>query len=132
MVFRKNHGDRGDRRENMALRSRRSLRFLLVVFAASPSLAVAQPSLTFNRDVAPIIWQRCASCHRPGEIGPFSLLTYNDVKRRAAQIALVTARRIMPPWKPEPGKGAFQDERRLTDAELQTLQRWIADGAIEG
>ena len=116
----------------MALRSLRSLRFLLVVSAACPSLAVAQPPLTFKKDVAPIVWNRCASCHRPGEIGPFSLLTYDDVRRRTAQIALVTARRIMPPWKPEPGKGEFQDERRLTDAALQTLQRWIAEGAIEG
>ena len=97
-----------------------------------PSLSQAQPRLTFTRDIAPIIWSRCASCHRPGEIGPFSLLTYDDVRRRAAQIAAVTARRIMPPWKPVAGKGEFQNERRLTDRELQMLQRWIAEGAAEG
>ena len=120
MVFRKKRRDR-------------PLPFLLLVCAACPSLAAAaQPRLTFNQDVAPIIWSRCASCHRPGEIGPFSLVSYNDVKRRTAQIALVTSRRLMPPWKPEPGKGEFQDERRLTDRELDTLQRWIAEGAVEG
>jgi tetratricopeptide (TPR) repeat protein len=97
-----------------------------------PSLADAQPRLTFTRDIAPIIWTRCASCHRPGEIGPFSLITYDDVRRHAAQIAAVTARRIMPPWKPVAGKGDFQNERRLTDSELQTLQQWIASGAPEG
>jgi len=88
--------------------------------------------LTFNKDIAPIVWHRCATCHRPGAVGPFSLLTYDDVRARAAQIAAVTARRIMPPWKPEPGKGEFQDERRLKDDELQLLQRWIAEGAVEG
>ncbi len=95
-----------------------------------PALAHAQP--TFTRDIAPIIWTRCASCHRPGEIGPFSLITYDDVRRHAAQIAAVTARRLMPPWKPESGKGEFQNERRLTDTELQTLQQWIGSGAPEG
>ncbi len=97
-----------------------------------PVAAVAQPRLTFTKDVAPIVWTRCATCHRPGEIGPFSLLSYADVKQRAAQIKLVTSRRLMPPWKPEPGKGEFQNQRRLTDAELDILQRWIADGAPEG
>src|SRR5262249_55097987 len=92
----------------------------------------AQPGFTSPRDVAPIVWSRCATCHRPGEIGPFSLITYDDVKRRATQIAAVTARRVMPPWKPQPGKGEFQDARRLSDRELETLQDWIADGAPEG
>ena len=53
---------------------------LVVVLAAS---VAAQPRVTFTKDVAPILWTRCAPCHRPGEIGPFSLLTYDDVKRRA-------------------------------------------------
>ena len=97
-----------------------------------PSVAVAQPRVTFTRDIAPIVWSRCATCHRPGEIGPFSLITYDQVKRHAAQVAVVTARRVMPPWKPEPGKGEFQNERRLSDPELQALQTWIADGAPQG
>src|SRR5262245_13495863 len=97
-----------------------------------PSVSSAQPRLSFTKDIAPIIWSRCASCHRPGAIGPFSLLTYDDVKRRATQIAAVTKQRVMPPWKPEAGKGDFQNERRLTDLELDRLQRWIADGAAEG
>jgi tetratricopeptide (TPR) repeat protein len=100
--------------------------------AFSVSAAAKPPRLTFNKDVAPIIWSRCATCHRPGEIGPFSLITYADVKRRASQIAAVTAKRIMPPWKPEPGAGDFEGARRLTDRELQTIQQWIAQGAVEG
>src|SRR5712691_969844 len=129
-----NRRGRRDRREGLSLRALRSPRltvdmlralgFGLIVLAASP--AVAQPRLTFTKDIAPIVWTRCASCHRPGGIGPFSLLTYDDVRGRAAQIAAVTSRRIMPPWKPEAGKGEFQDERRLTDRELESLQQWIA------
>ncbi len=103
---------------------------LVLVLPASPANAQSPP--TFTRDVAPIVWTRCGSCHRPGEVGPFNLLTYDDVRRHLTQIKDVTARRIMPPWKPLAGQGDFQSERRLTDAELQTLQQWIAGGAPEG
>jgi tetratricopeptide (TPR) repeat protein len=97
-----------------------------------PAVLAAAIALTFTKDIAPIVWSRCATCHRPGEIGPFSLVTYDDVKRRATQIAAITSRRIMPPWKPQPGKGEFESERRLTDEELQKIQQWIRDGAPEG
>jgi tetratricopeptide (TPR) repeat protein len=100
---------------------------------AAAALALqANSPVTFNKDIAPIVWSRCAGCHRPGEIGPFPLLTYDDVKRRATQIGLVTSRRLMPPWKPEPGKGEFAGDRRLTDREIDLIQEWIAGGAIEG
>ncbi|MGH9330770.1 MAG: tetratricopeptide repeat protein [Vicinamibacterales bacterium] len=98
--------------------------------AARPTNAA--PEITFSRDVAPIVFSRCAPCHRPGEVGPFSLLTYEDVKRRARQIASVTAARVMPPWPPEPGHGEFAGERRLSHAEIATIQRWVASGAPEG
>src|SRR5262249_57507890 len=98
--------------------------FWCLILTASST--AAQPRFTFTRDVASILWARCATCHRPGEIGPFSLITYDDVKRRATQIAAVTARRVMPPWKPQPGKGEFQDARRLGDRELEGLQGWVA------
>src|SRR5689334_570041 len=65
--------------------------------------ASGQP-LTFNRDVAPIIYRSCALCHHRGEAGPFPLLTYTDVKLHARQIAVVTQKRVMPPWLPEPGE----------------------------
>jgi tetratricopeptide (TPR) repeat protein len=112
------------------LRSLRAPRFFLLVAVLWPALAQAQP--TFTKDIAPIIWSRCTPCHRPGEIGPFSLITYDDVRRHARQIADVTARRIMPPWKPAAGKGDFQSARRLTDGELQSLQQWIEGGWPEG
>jgi hypothetical protein len=60
---------------------------------------------TYNKDIAPILNAQCAICHRPGEVAPFSLLTYQDVAKRAGLIATVTAKRYMPPWLPEPGYG---------------------------
>ena len=88
--------------------------------------------LTFNKHVAPIIHSNCSVCHRPGESGPFSLLTYEDVKGRAGLIAEVTRVRFMPPWLPEPGAAPFADERRLTDAEIDTIARWVDQGTPEG
>ena len=88
--------------------------------------------VTFSRDVAPILYANCVGCHRPGGIGPFSLTTYADARRRAADIAAVTAERRMPPWKPVPGHGRFRNERRLADAEIAALSRWAAAGAPEG
>src|SRR3954470_10839126 len=130
MFRRWNRRGRKDCRDEMSLRSPRAPRFLLLCIALYPSLASAQP--TFTKDIAPIIRTRCTPCHRPGEIGPFNLITYDDVRRHATQIADATARRIMPPWKPVAGTGDFQDARRLTDRELDALQRWIASGAAEG
>jgi Flp pilus assembly protein TadD len=93
--------------------------------------ASGQP-LTFNRDVAPIIYRSCALCHHRGEAGPFPLLTYTDVKLHARQIAVVTQKRVMPPWLPEPGEPAFADELRLSDEEIARIQAWVDQGAVEG
>ena len=68
--------------------------------ASIPGIAAAADKPTFSKDIAPIVFERCASCHRPGEIGPFSLLSYGDVRQHLTQIADVTRRRVMPPWKP--------------------------------
>ena len=92
----------------------------------------AEGDLTYCRDVAPILLEHCASCHRPGEVAPFSLLTYAEARSHAEQIRQVTQRRLMPPWKPEAGYGHFQNERRLTDAEIETLNAWVQSGAPRG
>ncbi|HLH02049.1 MAG TPA: tetratricopeptide repeat protein [Bryobacteraceae bacterium] len=104
--------------------------FLLVTLAAV--LHAAPRTVTFARDIAPIVYQNCAPCHRPGESAPFSLLSYQDVRRHASQIADVTKRRYMPPWLPQAGYGAFQDERRLTDEQIALIQKWVAQGAQPG
>src|SRR5438270_7398578 len=90
------------------------------------------PQVTFNRDIAPIIFHDCAQCHRPGEAAPFSLLTYSDVKKHARQVAEVTASRTMPPWLPAPQKLKFADELRLSDAEISSIKKWVEQGAVEG
>ena len=97
---------------------------------AAPSTAAAP---NFADDIAPIVLTRCAPCHRPGEVAPFPLLTYDDVRRRARQIAEVTASRYMPPWKPEPGFGGpFIGSRRLSDADVALFRRWADAGAPPG
>jgi tetratricopeptide (TPR) repeat protein len=115
---------------------------VVVSLCAAASDGAAQPvapaaphpdqPVTFSRELAPVIFDRCAVCHRPGGSAPFALLTYQDVRSRAAQLAAVTASRIMPPWQPEPGYGEFRDSRRLSDAEIQLFQHWVAQGAVEG
>lgn len=94
--------------------------------------AASTPKVTFYQNVAPIIYKNCSSCHRPGESGPFSLLSYDDVKKHAAQIADVTKRRFMPPWLPDTGHGDFLEERRLTDAEIQAIEEWVKQGTPPG
>jgi tetratricopeptide (TPR) repeat protein len=90
------------------------------------------PTVTFYKDIAPIVYRNCSPCHRPGEAAPFSLLTYHDVKTHAHQIADVTRRRYMPPWLPEPGYGDFEGERRLSSAQIQTIRDWVEQGSQEG
>src|SRR5438270_7404290 len=95
-------------------------------------LAAGAAAPTFNKDIAPILYNNCAGCHRPGEVAPFSLMTYQDAAKRAALIAGVTKARVMPPWKAEPGYGDFKDARRLSDEQIATIQKWADNGAPEG
>ena len=88
------------------------------------------PEVTFSWDVAPILYRHCAGCHHAGAVAPFPLLTNEDAAKRAALIATVAARRYMPPWLP--AAPHFQNERRLSDAEIATLQRWASAGAPGG
>jgi tetratricopeptide (TPR) repeat protein len=88
--------------------------------------------ITFAKDIAPIVFSQCASCHRPLGSAPFSLLTYSDVREHAEKIVKATRARQMPPWKPEPGYGEFLGVRRLTDGQIELIDRWVSDGAAEG
>ena len=91
-----------------------------------------RPAPTFTRDVAPLVFEHCAPCHRPGEAGPFPLLTYEQVVAHDLQIVDVTGSGYMPPWLPEPGHGDFADERRLSPQQVETLAAWVDGGAPEG
>ena len=98
--------------------------------AASPTQAAE--AITYNKHIAPLLWKNCAGCHRPGEVGPFSLLSYQDASKRAQFLVDVTASRRMPPWKAEQGYGQFHDARLLSEAEIALIAQWAEAGAIEG
>lgn len=89
-------------------------------------------AVNFSAHIAPIIFNHCTSCHRPGEAAPFTLLNYNEVKKRGRLIADLTHSRVMPPWKADEGSYEFKNERRLTAAQIELIQRWVADGMPEG
>jgi len=97
-----------------------------------PKADAAPAKPTFTRHVAPLLFTRCAHCHRDGEVAPFPLLNYADAKKRAKQSARVTADQTMPPWKAERNYGHFLDEQHLTKAEIATLKAWADAGAPEG
>jgi hypothetical protein len=98
----------------------------------SPERLALRATTTYSLDVAPLIQDRCAMCHHAGGSAPFSLTTFAETKRHAAQIAEVTRRRFMPPWKADPADGPFVGQHPLSDAEIQLLQNWADAGAPEG
>src|SRR5215468_4614460 len=101
---------------------------LAITLLAGALLAPQAKTITFNEHVAPIVYDNCVTCHRPGEAAPFSLITYDDVKKRGSLIATVTKRRYMPPWHATHGYGEFSDERRLTDAQIAMIGEWVQQG----
>ena len=125
----------------------------------APDADPSRGALTFNKDIAPILFEHCGSCHRLGDPpepssststgtvatkadgksdqwciagAPFSLIEYQDVLLHAKQIVSATRNRRMPPWLPEPGYGVFANERRLRSDQIETIERWVAQGAAEG
>ena len=110
---------------------------LLTVWMIAAFVRFAAPQtpprqVTFTETIAPIIYENCVTCHRPGEAAPFSLITYEDVRKRGAMIAAVTKSRYMPPWHAAEGYGEFKDERRLTNAEIDAIGAWVGQGMPEG
>jgi len=100
---------------------------------AAPSAAPALPSkLSFHKDVEPIFQKRCVDCHRPGEVGPFSLLQYDKAKSSAKQIKEVVMKRRMPPWHADPKFGEWENDRHLSTQEIDTIAGWVDAGAPEG
>jgi mono/diheme cytochrome c family protein len=104
----------------------------LVIAASAAAQIPPSPLPTYNRDIAPIFYRSCSSCHRPGESAPFSLLTYDDAKQYATAIAAAVRARSMPPWLPEKGYGDFANESRLTDGEIRLIVEWVKNGAPQG
>src|SRR5215472_6607975 len=117
-----------------------TLAVLLCAFATTTTRA-AEPKpadqdlpdkVTFSEHIAPIVFNNCTCCHRPGEAAPFKLMSYGDVRKRGKTILDVVERRYMPPWQPEPGHGDFRDERRLSDQQIALIERWVESGMAEG
>lgn len=105
---------------------------LIFALAATGLSSRGDSPVTFNHDLAPIVFRNCAPCHRPGQSAPFSLLTCQDAQSHAQTIAKVTAKGTMPPWLPAPGFGDFAGERRLSSAEIALFQAWASQNAPEG
>lgn len=98
----------------------------------SGGVGAAQPSPSFYKDVAPILEQHCQSCHRAGEIAPFALVTYQDVKPWAQEMLQAIQNRKMPPWFADPCCGHFANDPSLSSRELETIQNWVRAGAPAG
>lgn len=94
----------------------------------------AQRRPTFEKDIAPIIYAHCTSCHRPGQAAPFSMLSYDDVRDKGPDIVKATESHRMPPWRATQGPGfpALLDDRRLTDRQITTLKTWVTNGVRPG
>ena len=102
------------------------------VFSSS-TLSGTSGEITYSRDIAPILQQRCETCHRPGQVAPFALTNYDEAKAHAAMIVEVTQRRIMPPWIPGPATAhRFVGQRWLSDRELELLAHWVEKGCAVG
>jgi len=97
-----------------------------------PARPPTSSPVTFNKHIAPLVFEKCANCHRSGEAAPFALMTYLDVRQRASQIVDVTSSRYMPPWPPGSLAGPFMDDRSLTDAQIVLFAQWYEQGMIEG
>ena len=93
---------------------------------------LANGEVTYAKQVSRIMQKRCQECHRPGEIGPFSLLTYDDAKKRSARLREVLVEERMPPWHADPRFGKFVNDRRLPREEIDTLLGWIDSGTPKG
>src|SRR5438477_2917390 len=94
--------------------------------------ALKVSNITYAEDIAPVIYNHCSNCHRPGEPSPFSLLTYKDVAKRSLTIKATVDKRIMPPWPADPNYTHFCDENFLSDDEIKLIDEWTDAGAPLG
>src|SRR5690242_15645722 len=109
------------------------LRYLLASsLLATVALAADTSSVTFNRDVLPVLQRNCQTCHRPGEIGPMPLLTYEGTRPWAKAIKAAVLSKKMPPWFADPKYGHFMNDRSLSQSDINTLTAWADAGAPEG
>jgi hypothetical protein len=104
----------------------------LILGAALSRCGERRENPTYSEHIAPILHKNCISCHRPGGVAPFPLLTYRDAAKRSKTIRLVTGARIMPPWPADPSYSHFVGEKVLSDEEIRLIQEWVDNGAPVG
>lgn len=106
--------------------------FFLQPSGTAAQAPAAASTVTFNKDALPILQKNCQECHRPGEVAPMSFLTYQDVRPYARAIKNAVTIRQMPPWFAEDGYAHYTNDRRLSQADIDTLVAWADRGAVEG
>jgi hypothetical protein len=102
------------------------------LLAALPTVAAAQSGATYTKDVAPILYQNCVSCHRPTMFAPMSLMTYEETRPWARAIKQRVVRREMPPWTADAPHGVFKNDPRLSQKDIDTIAAWVDAGAPRG
>src|SRR6188508_3179747 len=105
---------------------------LVLTGDAAPQNGASQAAPTFSRDVAPIFYDKCVGCHRPGEVAPMSLITFKDVVPWASSIREKVTTRVMPPWHADRQYGSFRNEQSLTQGEIDTIVKWVNAKTPEG
>ena len=114
------------------------MRFKILASVLAVTAAMAAPpakvtsGVTYNKDVLPILQNRCQACHRPGEIGPMPFLTYKETRPWAKAIREAVSSRKMPPWFADPKYGHFANDRSMSKQEIDTISAWVDSGAPEG
>ena len=110
----------------------RVIAVILLILGSKPVSFAQTARVTFYEHIEPIIRQNCTPCHRPGQAGPFNLITFEDVSKKGEFIARVTKDRYMPPWKADLSFQQYRNARSLTDTEINLIQSWVLDGMPKG
>jgi hypothetical protein len=108
------------------------LAFLISLAVSLSAQMGSMPTVTFTKDVAPILQKHCQTCHRPGEAGPFSMLTYEDLRPFTGAMRVAVQHKIMPPWFADPQFGHFSNNRALSEQEIKTIVAWVVAGVPKG
>ena len=108
------------------------LAFLICLAVSLSAQMGSMPTVTFTKDVAPILQKHCQTCHRPGEAGPFSMLTYEDLRPFTGAMRVAVQHKIMPPWFADPEFGHFSNNRALSEQEIKTIVAWVVAGVPKG
>ena len=119
---------KGDKKQVLSFFRKGFFVWIFLLFYQSGS---AQ-KITFNKDIAPIVYRSCSPCHREGQSAPFSLITYQDFASRAKMISEVVSKRYMPPWKADPDFRHFENETCLKTEEIEKILAWVKTGNKEG